>query len=194
MGSPTGPPAETLGRAYPPLVHDDDDEAARRAGQAVVDVVDAADRVIGTATRARMRHEGLRHRAVYVVVRTSAGAVVVHRRAAWKDVHPGAWDICFGGVLDAGEGWEEAAVRELAEEAGIEAPLRLLGVGAYDQGDAPVNGRVYECVHDGPYPCPDGEVVELRTVPVGDLGAFLAAHRHCPDSAELVVPLLRIGT
>lgn len=159
--------------------------------EALVDVVDAADRVLGTATRARVRAEGLRHRAVYVVVRTTDGGIVVHRRADWKDVYPGAWDVCFGGVLDAGEGWDDAAARELAEEAGIEARLRLLGVGSYAADGMALNGRVYGCVHDGPYPCPDGEVVEVRTVPVADLTRFLDDHPHCPDSAELVLPLLQ---
>lgn len=173
-----------------------DERAAEQAAEAIVDVVDADDRVIGTATRARMRAEGLRHRAVYVVVRTTDDRVVVHRRADWKDVYPGAWDLCFGGVLDAGEDWDHAAERELAEEAGVEAPLRPLGAGSYDQGGAPVNGRVYECVHDGPYPCPDGEVVEVRAVPRSQLEAFLDEHRHCPDSLALVLPLLLgpIGT
>jgi isopentenyldiphosphate isomerase len=157
----------------------------------LVDVVDEDDRVIGTATRERMRAEGLRHRAVYVVVRTSDDQVVVHRRAGWKDVYPDAWDCCFGGVLDAGEAWPEAAARELAEEAGVVAPLRFLRAGSYDDGATAVNGQVYEAVHDGPYPCPDGEVVEVRRVPRSELEAFLADRVHCPDSVELVVPLLR---
>ena len=160
------------------------------AADDLVDVVDDHDRVIGTTTRARMREQGLRHRAVYVVVRTTDDLVVVHRRAGWKDVYPGAWDCCFGGVLDAGEGWDAAAARELAEEAGITAGLRPLGGGSFDDGGAPVIGRVYEAVHDGPYPCPDGEVVEVRTIPRGELAAFLAERPHCPDSVALVLPLL----
>lgn len=159
-------------------------------GGALVDVVDADDRVVATATRAQMRAEGLRHRAVYVVVRTSDDQVVVHRRADWKDVYPGAWDLCFGGVLDAGEAWDAAAARELAEEAGIEADLRHLGDGAYEDDHAALNARVYECTHDGPYPCPDGEVVEVRTVPRRELAAFIADRPHCPDSVQLVLPLL----
>lgn len=159
-------------------------------GEALVDVVDADDRVVATVTRARMRAEGLRHRAVYVVVRTSDDQVVVHRRAEWKDVYPGAWDICFGGVLDAGEAWDEAAARELAEEAGIAAELRHVGAGTWEGEGAALNGRVYECTHDGPYPCPDGEVVEVRTVPRAELAAFLDEHPHCPDSVVLALPLL----
>jgi len=159
-------------------------------GAQLVDVVDEHDRVLRTATRAEVRAEGLRHRAVYVVVRTTDDRVVVHRRADWKDVYPGAWDCCFGGVLDAGEGWDEAAARELAEEAGVTADLRPIGAGTYDEPGAAVVGRVYEAVHDGPYPCPDGEVVEVRAVPRVELAAFLAEHPHCPDSAALVLPLL----
>lgn len=156
----------------------------------LVDVVDVDDQVIATVTRREMRAGRLRHRAVYIVVRTSTDGVVVHRRADWKDVFPGAWDLCFGGVLDAGEGWELAAARELAEEAGISAPLVEIGRGCFDDDRCSVVGRVYACVHDGPLTCPDGEVVELRTVARVDLPAFLSAHDHCTDSAALVLPLL----
>ncbi|MDZ7674739.1 MAG: NUDIX domain-containing protein [Acidimicrobiales bacterium] len=156
----------------------------------LVDIVDVDDRVVGQVSRAEMRRQGLRHRAVYVLVRTGDDGVVVHRRADWKDVYPGAWDLCFGGVLDVGEAWEDAAVRELAEEAGIEAELTLLGGGGFDDDANAVVGRVYEGVHDGPYPCPDGEVVETRVVPRAELRSFLAEHEHCNDSAAIVLPLL----
>ncbi len=159
-------------------------------GDQLVDHVDEHDRVLEVVTRARVRAEGLRHRSVYVVVRTSDDGVVVHRRADWKDVHPGAWDVCFGGVVDAGEGWDDAASRELAEEAGISCDLEPAGEGRYEAGPDKVVGRVYVGTHDGPYPCPDGEVVEVRVVPRVELPAFLAERAHCPDSAQLVLPLL----
>lgn len=146
--------------------------------------------MIRTASRAEVRRHGLRHRAVYVVVRTTSGGIVVHRRADWKDVYPGAWDIAFGGVLGAGEDWDAAAARELAEEAGIDAAPRFVGEVRYDDEDTGINGRVYVSVHDGPYPCPDGEVVETRIVDTADLAEFLATHDHCPDSAQVVPPLL----
>ena len=61
--------------------------------------------VVRLATRAEMRAGNLRHRSVAVVVVTSAGEVVAHRRADWKDVWPGRWDVCFGGVVGVGEDW-----------------------------------------------------------------------------------------
>ncbi len=168
-----------------------------------VDIVDEHDRVIGRTTRAEMRRTGSRHRATYVVVRTTDGGVVVHRRADWKDVCPGYWDLCFGGVVDAGEDWESAAGRELAEEAGITGDLRFLAAASFEDfgdgtdgrdgtgGSVAINGRIYEVVHDGPYPCPDGEVVETAIVAPADLERFVAEHRVCPDSVAMVLPFLR---
>ena len=88
----------------------------------MVEVVDERGVVVRLATRAEMRAGNLRHRSVAVVVVTGAGEVVAHRRADWKDVWPGRWDVCFGGVVGVGEGWRDAARRELAEEAGVEVP------------------------------------------------------------------------
>ena len=162
------------------------------AADELVDLVDVDDNVLEVVTRAEMRARGsaARHRACYVAVVNSRDELVVHRRAAWKDVFPGWWDLCFGGVLGAGEGWEDAARRELLEEAGIDAPVVLLGRGMWEQADVALNGRVYLARHDGPYPCPDGEVVEVATVPLADVGEWAAGRDVCPDSAALVLPLL----
>ena len=68
----------------------------------------------------------------YVVVLRPGDRVVVHQRAAWKDVAPSAWDLAFGGVCGVGEGWLESATRELAEEAGLtDVPLTDLGQGTW---------------------------------------------------------------
>lgn len=161
----------------------------------LIDLVDDDDHVVEVVTRAEARARGaaVRHRACYVAVLTSAGELVVHRRSDQKDVYPGWWDVCFGGVLGAGEGWDDAARRELGEEAGIEVPLELVGIGRWEAPDAKLHGRVYLAHSDGPFSCPDGEVVEIDTVPLAELDVWLAAHDVCPDSVDLVVPRLPRG-
>lgn len=161
------------------------------AGDELVDIVDERDEVVGVVTRAEMRARHLRHRAVYVAVRTSAAELVVHRRADWKDVYPGAWDVCFGGVLGAGEAWDDAARRELAEEAGVDALPVLLAADTWEQEGAALNARIYVVESDGPFTCPDGEVAEVALVPMADLDRWLEDHQVCPDSLDLVVPRLR---
>ena len=121
---------------------------------------------------------------------TTRDELVVHRRAEWKDVYPGWWDVCFGGVLGAGEAWDDAARRELREEAGIEATPELVGIDRWDRPGVGLNARIYLVTHDGPYPCPDGEVVEVATVPLTDLDDWLDGRSVCPDSVDLVVPRL----
>ena len=158
----------------------------------LVDLVDEDDRVLEVVTRAEMRSRGgtARHRACYVAVLTSADEVVVHRRAPWKDVYPGWWDICFGGVLGAGEPWPDAARRELLEEAGVEAEPAELAATAWEAPGVKLNARVFLAHSDGPFTCPDGEVVEVATVPRADLAAWVARHDVCPDSVDLVLPRL----
>jgi isopentenyldiphosphate isomerase len=159
----------------------------------LVDLVDADDRVVEVVTRAEMRARGAaaRHRACYVAVLTSTGELVVHRRADWKEVYPGYWDVAFGGVLSAGEAWHDAARRELLEEAGVDAEPELVGTASWSAADTNLNARIYLARSDGPFTCPDGEVVEVATVPLALLDGWLAGRDVCPDSVDLVVPHLR---
>ena len=161
--------------------------AAAAAGQ-LVEVVDEQGAVVGTATRAEVRADNLRHRSVFVAVVTSAGELVVHQRAAWKDVWPSAWDVAFGGVVGVGEAFVDAARRELAEEAGVAAPLEHIGGGAYADAAVAEVAEVYLARHDGALSTPDGEVVALDRVPLAALGGWCEGRTVCPDSLALVVP------
>jgi 8-oxo-dGTP pyrophosphatase MutT (NUDIX family) len=121
----------------------------------------ASSRPTGTAARARVRRENLPHAATAVLVRRRTGEVLVHRRSAAKDLWPGLLDCAFGGVVLAGETPEAAALRELAEEAGIDdpsVPLEPLLVGWYRDADTWYLAHVYAAVWDGPVRFTDGEV------------------------------------
>ena len=70
----------------------------------VVAVYDQAGRVAGSASRERMRHEGLWHAASAVLVLSpDRVAAYVHLRTRTKEVHPGMHDCFAGGVVAAGE-------------------------------------------------------------------------------------------
>ena len=165
-----------------------------------VDVVDDDDRVIGTVSRAEMRSQRVQHRAVFIAVLSSSdlGAgrrLLVHRRAAHKDVWPDRWDLAVGGVVSAGETYERAAPRELAEEVGVhEVTLVPIGGGRYADDDVVLVGRCYLVLHDGPFHFDDGEVVEARWVTGTELDEMLsrpASTPFVPDSVALVLPLVR---
>lgn len=185
------PDAEPVPDAVPVPVPD----AAERASSQLVDVLDEAGRVVGRASRAEIRAGNLWHRSVFVVVLTSQDDVVVHRRADWKDVWPSRWDVCFGGLLAAGESWEAGACRELAEEAGVvveAGELLALGEGRYEDARVREIGRVYLVRSDGPFSFPDGEVAESGLVGFDGLDEWLVDHDVVDDSRLLVLPSLGV--
>ncbi|MEY4173849.1 MAG: hypothetical protein RI900_1014, partial [Actinomycetota bacterium] len=162
-----------------------------RAGGEPVDVVDEHDRVVRVATRAEMRQQRLLHRAVSIAVCGTDGRLLVHRRSAAKDIWPSYWDIAAGGVVAAGESYDDAARRELAEELGVAGvPLQPLGGGRYTDAAVDEIARCYRCVCDGPFVFADGEVDEVRWVDAGELAALMHVEPFTPDSVALLLPLI----
>jgi isopentenyldiphosphate isomerase len=85
----------------------------------LLDIVDEHDRVVGQAPRGEATARGLRHRCVFVLVRNTEGRIFVHRRTAGKLVYPSMYDMFVGGVVGAGEAYDDAALREAEEELGV---------------------------------------------------------------------------
>lgn len=161
------------------------------AAQELVDIVDDHDQVIATVTRAEMRAKRLRHRAVSIAVISSDRRLLVHRRADDKDVWPGMWDMAAGGVVAAGETYDEAARRELHEELGVHVEvMEPLGEGRFEDDAVALIGRGYLAVHDGPFTFTDGEIAEVRWVTRAELTALMASEAFVPDNVALLLPLL----
>ena len=119
-------------------------------GNEIVLIVDRDNMETGSAPRHEMRSKGLPHRATYILVFNSRGELFVQKRTMGKDIYPGYYDIAAGGVVLAGESYDESAERELAEELGITgATLIPHFIFFHDEGKNQVWGRVYSCTYDG---------------------------------------------
>ncbi|MER5708094.1 NUDIX domain-containing protein [Streptomyces sp. NPDC053253] len=118
------------------------------SAEEIHDVVDEHDRVIGRAPRAEVYARGLIHRCVFVRVRDAEGRTFVHRRTPDKLLFPSQYDMFVGGVVAAGESYDEAALREAEEELGVsglarpEPVLKFL----YDSGG--VAGKWWSAVYE----------------------------------------------
>lgn len=92
----------------------------------LLEVFDAKGRPTGrAATRAAIHRQGLWHLAFFCWIVTSAGEVVLQRRAATKDVWPGRFDASAAGHVRFGETIAQAA-REIEEELGLEVDFAAL--------------------------------------------------------------------
>lgn len=117
----------------------------------LVAVADDTGQVTGAVPRSRMRRDNLWHHATGVIVRNRLGLVYVHRRTTSKDVFPGMYDCCAGGVMLAGETPEDAAGRELAEELGISGvKLTPVSAGTYADNVTRYHAHVFETTWDEP--------------------------------------------
>ncbi|MBX9395803.1 NUDIX domain-containing protein [Streptomyces sp. TRM72054] len=89
------------------------------AADEILDIVDEHDQVIGRLPRGEVYARGLRHRCVFIQARDADGHVFVHRRTPTKLVFPSLYDMFVGGVVGAGESYDDAALREAEEELGV---------------------------------------------------------------------------
>lgn len=161
------------------------------AGQELVEWIDEDGRVIDVVERSRMRRENLRHRSAAVVVLSTDGRLLVHRRAHSKDLRPGWWDVCAGGVVGVGEDVRDAAERELAEELGVSGvELRPLGEGRFDADDSREVSQLFLAVTDGPFVFADGEVAEARLVSASELRDMMVRLPFLPTCDAMVLPLV----
>lgn len=151
----------------------------------LLDVVDAQDRVIGTARRGEVYRQGLTHRCVFILVRDPQGRIFTHRRTDSKLFAPGAYDCFVGGVVGAGETYASAAVREAEEELGVSGvePVPLFKF-LFEEGSLSWWCDLYEAVWDGPVSPQVEEVAWHGWLTPEELGQRLAEWEFVPDGRE----------
>ena len=114
-------------------------------------VVDKDDSPVAAVPRSRVHANNLLHRAVHVLIFNCAGEVFLQLRSRLKDRHPLTWDSSTAGHVNAGEDYDQTAIREVREELGIETALERIG-------KLPASQRTdheFVCLYRGSY---DGEL------------------------------------
>ena len=163
------------------------------ASQEIVMVVDDENRPVAEVPRHRMRSENLPHRATYIFVFDRAGRVLVQRRTAIKDMYPSYYDLAAGGVVAAGESYEENAEREAAEELGIRDTVLEPKLDFYYEDERNrCFGRVFTCVHEGPFTLQAEEVESVAFHTIEEIAAGNVAPV-TPDSRLAFDRLLALG-
>jgi isopentenyldiphosphate isomerase len=161
-------------------------------GKERVDVIDEQGRVLGTASRQEMRAQRLLHRCAYILVFNSRGELLIHLRTASKDVFPSHWDTTIGGVLAAGESYDDGAAREVLEELGVTLPLEPLFPFRYADEHTRQHAMVYAAQSDGPFSFQEEEIVLGEFVPFDDIDRRRWTDSFCPDGLAVVDEFRRL--
>ncbi|MGZ8193407.1 MAG: NUDIX hydrolase [Methylobacter sp.] len=142
----------------------------------LLNVVDEYDCVIDIRPRHIIHASGLRHRAVHILVFNDNGKLFLQKRSMHKDQHAGLWDTSAAGHVDAGEEYENCAIREVKEELGIDVanniePLFKLPA-TRSVGMEFI--QVYRCLHNGPFILAAEEIDEGNWFSIAEIAAYIA--------------------
>jgi isopentenyldiphosphate isomerase len=153
----------------------------------IVAIVDQHNNVIGAIPRREMRAKRLLHRSTYILVFNARSELYVQRRTMAKDVFPGYFDPATGGVVLAGESYEESAQRELEEEMGIrDVPLTQLFDFYFEDEHARMWGRTFSCEYNGKI-IPQAEEVEyVEMMTIDDILRRAETEQFTPDGLLVV--------
>lgn len=160
------------------------------------DVVDEQDNVIGQLTRAQVHRQRLFHRSVHVLVFNRQKQIFLQRRSRFKDTCPLLWTTSCSGHVDSGETYDQAVVRELVEELGIELPKDSLPQLLFKHPPCRETGhefiQVYRLEWNQPMHLDADEIEEGRWLTPSELDAWIRSEPavHSP-SLKLVWRLFR---
>ncbi len=91
------------------------------SSEEILDLVDNNDVVIGTIIRSQVRAQKIMNvRVVNLFLRNSHGQLWIPRRTKEKIAFPLGLDMSMGGLVSAGETYEQGCRRELQEELNME--------------------------------------------------------------------------
>jgi isopentenyl-diphosphate delta-isomerase type 1 len=131
----------------------------------IVDIVNEDDEVIGQRSRKEVHSSNeFIHRTVHVFVLNAKGEVLLQKRSMKKDKYPGLWGD-MAGHINAGDGYEDTAKREMEEELGIDAASIQLEFmmkfrKRFDNDQEIIT--LFKCVHEGPFKHDPEEVDEVK--------------------------------
>jgi isopentenyl-diphosphate delta-isomerase len=159
-------------------------------------VVDDDNRFVRWEPRRLIHEQHLVHRSVYVLVFDPQARLVIQQRHRDKQTWPLYWDIsCAGhvgeddyaGDLDTNvdQAYELAAVRELAEELGVTAPLSVLGHFGPSDGVGYEQIRLFRTMWSGPITVQPEEVETTRWISAAEFEQL------ADDSEARFTPALR---
>jgi 16S rRNA (adenine1518-N6/adenine1519-N6)-dimethyltransferase len=144
-------------------------------GSELFAVVDENDNVVSQAPRGEVHGNNLRHRAVHVFIFNGHRELFLQKRSRWKDRHPLLWDSSAAGHVNAGEDYDETAVRELEEELGVTARLTRVAKLPCSEKTGWEFIWLYRGEYDGPFQLAKAEIEHGEFFPTAIVDRWVKA-------------------
>ena len=138
------------------------------------EIIDESGKVIGKEKRSVVHRTGLLHKCIYALVLDKNRKIFIQQRSFKKLIAPGIWDFSVAEHLKPGENFEEAAVRGIKEELGVD-PVELKEFGdtkSHLEADEIKDNekvKVFKCDFEGKIKLQEEEVEQGKWVKKQDL-------------------------
>ena len=111
-----------------------------------IDIVTETGKPTGrVALKSKAHNKGWFHNTIHVWLYTKKGEVLLQQRSHKKAIFPLLWDVSAAGHIDAGESFENAAIRETHEELGLLLePKHLTKIGVNKHLSSYNNGAIQD--------------------------------------------------
>ena len=150
----------------------------------ILPIFDKNNKLTGSAPRLLCHsNPNLIHRAVHVLVLDDEGRLLLQKRSKNKDVQPGKWDTSVGGHLMIGEKYLAAAKREMKEEIGLAANIKMRYAYSYQWRNEKEteNIKTYVCTHNGPLKHNQYEIDAIKFWTIAEIKKALGKNRLTPN-------------
>jgi isopentenyldiphosphate isomerase len=153
------------------------------SGGEVIEIVNEKNELLSPKFRYEMRRDKLIHRATYAFIRNSKNEYYVQKRSALKDYCPSFFDPTPGGVVAAGESYDETNRREVEEEMGIkDVEMTHLFTFYYEDDRIKCFGDAWDIVYDGAIVPQLEEVESVHMMSMKEILERSAKEKFTPDS------------
>jgi 8-oxo-dGTP pyrophosphatase MutT (NUDIX family) len=154
--------------------------------QTFFDLVDEYDAPTGlTASYDDVHSKGLWTRGVHAIIYTPDNEIVMQKRAITLKYHPDLIEISVGGGVDAGESPEQAMVREIKEELGLDISIDELRFISKTKYNHPARGMLFRTFIYSYAVCIPKERLRISINPEETSSAFLLSKRRLKTALRL---------
>jgi isopentenyl-diphosphate delta-isomerase type 1 len=142
--------------------------------------VDDDDNVVGCLPRSEVRAQKKSYRLVEVFVFNKDGQLLVQKRSETMKRFPGYFGASAGGHVDPGETYEEAAVREMKEELGIDEHLEFVKKDKITYEGVTKFITLFKCVTDKELKLDSSEVKSVRFMDISQIKNMIKTEKFLP--------------
>jgi isopentenyldiphosphate isomerase len=142
--------------------------------------VDDDDNVVGCLPRSEVRAQKKNYRLVEVFVFNKDGQLLVQKRSETMKRFPGYYGGSAGGHVDPGETYEEAAIREMKEEIGIDEQLIFVKKDQINYEGVTKFITLFKCVSDKELKLDSSEVKSAMFMNIDQIKNMIKTEKFLP--------------